>query len=108
MIFLNNYFYINILIFLAIAIFIIAFTCIFLARKTNLILILICIELILSSINILFVSFSILLDDIIGYFFTFFILTIAASESAIGLAILIIFYRLKQSINIDLLSYIKG
>jgi NADH-quinone oxidoreductase subunit K len=99
---------IYLIIFLAIFIIVIGLACIFLARKTNLILILISIELILLSINILFVSFSIILDDILGYFFTFFILTIAASESAIGLAILIIFYRIHSSINIDLLSYIKA
>lgn len=99
-------FYILFLI-LPINIFIIGFSGIFLARK-NIILILICIELILLSVNLFFVIFSIFLDDIIGYFFCFFILTIAAAESAIGLAIIIIFYKLNLSINVDYLSYVKG
>ncbi len=88
-------------------IFIIGILGIFLARK-NIILVLICIEVMLIALNIFFVFFSIYLDDILGYFFSFFILTLAAAESAIGLAILIVFYRLNQSINIDFLSYIKA
>ena len=95
------------LLIIAITVFIIAFLGILLARK-NIILVLICIELLLISINIFFVLFSIYLDDIMGYLFSFFILTIAAAESAIGLAILIVFYRLNQSISIDYLSYIKS
>ena len=97
----------TILVIMNILVFIIALSCIFFLRKSNLILILICIELIFISINILFIIFSIIVDDIIGYFFSFFILTISAAESAIGLAILIVFYRLKQTINVDFLTFIK-
>ena len=88
-------------------VFVIGLFGIFLARK-NIILVLICIELILISLNLYFVLFSLYLDDILGYFFSFFLLTVAASEAAIGLAILIVFYRLRQSINLDYLSYLKG
>lgn len=66
------------------------------------------IELMLLAINLNFVIFSIYLDDITGYIFVLFILTIAAAESAIGLAILTIYYRLKNSIQIDKIRKIKG
>jgi len=66
------------------------------------------IELMLLAINLNFVIFSIYLDDITGYIFVLFILTIAAAESAIGLAILTIYYRLKNNIRIDNIKNIKG
>jgi NADH-quinone oxidoreductase subunit K len=66
------------------------------------------IELMLLSVNLNFIIFSIYLDDIIGYIFVLFILTIAAAESAIGLAILSIYYKLKQTIQIDTLRTIKS
>ena len=66
------------------------------------------IELMLLAINLNFVIFSIYLDDITGYIFVLFILTIAAAESAIGLAILTIYYRLKNNIQIDKIKNIKG
>ena len=66
------------------------------------------IELMLLAINLNFVIFSIYLDDITGYIFVLFILTIAAAESAIGLAILTIYYRLKNTIQIDKIKRIKG
>lgn len=59
------------------------------------------IELLLLAINLNFAAFSIYLDDIIGQIFVLFILTIAATESAIGLAIITIFYRLKNSIQLE-------
>ena len=62
----------------------------------------------LLAINLNFVIFSIYLDDITGYIFVLFILTIAAAESAIGLAILTIYYRLKNNIQIDKIKNIKG
>jgi NADH-quinone oxidoreductase subunit K len=96
-----------ILFILAATIFIVGFLGIFLARK-NLILILLCVELLLVSINIFFVIFSLYLDDLMGYIFSFLILTIAAAESAIGLAILIILYRLTQDIKVDSLYDIKA
>ena len=66
------------------------------------------IELMLLAINLNFVIFSIYLDDITGYVFVLFILTIAAAESAIGLAILTIYYRLKNTIQIDKIKKVKG
>jgi len=66
------------------------------------------IELMLLAINLNFVIFSIYLDDIIGYVFVLFILTIAAAESAIGLAILTVYYRLKNNIRIDKIKNIKS
>ena len=68
-------------------------------NRQSLILILISIELILLSINLNFLFFSYYLDDLIGEIFALIVLTVAASEAAIGLAILIILFRLKDSIN---------
>ena len=62
----------------------------------------------LLAVNLNFVLFSIYLDDIVGQVFVLFILTIAATESAIGLAILVIYYRLKNSIRIDKIKNIKS
>ena len=66
------------------------------------------IELMLLAINLNFIIFSIYLDDLAGYVFVLFILTIAAAESAIGLAILTIYYRLKNTIRMDKIKNIKG
>uniref|UniRef100_UPI00300258E5 NADH dehydrogenase subunit 4L n=1 Tax=Cocconeiopsis kantsiensis TaxID=3082010 RepID=UPI00300258E5 len=70
-------------------------------NRKNILIIIMSIELLLLSINLNFVAFSIYLDDIVGQIFVIFILTIAATESAIGLAILTVFYRLKNSIQMD-------
>ena len=80
---------------------------IFLNRK-NVIIILMSIELMLVSVNINFVAFSVFLNDMVGQVFTMFILTVAAAEASIGLAILVCFYRLKNSILIDDASSMKG
>jgi NADH:ubiquinone oxidoreductase subunit K len=80
---------------------------IFLIKK-NIIIILMSIELMLLSININFVIFSIYLDDIIGQLFALFVLTVAAAESAIGLAILVVYYRIKGIISINYINSIKG
>lgn len=66
------------------------------------------IELMLLAINFNLIIFSVYLDDIIGQVFSLFILTVAASESAIGLAILVIYYRLRGIISVDYISTIKG
>ena len=73
---------------------------IFLNRK-NLIVILMCIELILLAVNINLVSFSIFLNDLNGQIFTLFILTVAAAEAAIGLAIIVVYYRNSGSIRVE-------
>jgi NADH:ubiquinone oxidoreductase subunit K len=76
--------------------------------KRNLIIILMSIELVLLAINFNFIIFSVYLDDIMGQIFTLLILTVAAAESSIGLAILVMYYRRKGIISINLMSYIKG
>lgn len=80
---------------------------IFINRK-NVILLLMCIELLLLSANFNFVAFSRYLGNIDGQVFVFFILTVAAAESAIGLAILVVLFRHRRSINVDELSTLKG
>jgi len=77
-------------------------------NRKNILITLMSIELMLLAINLNFVIFSIYLDDITGYVFVLFILTIAAAESAIGLAILTIYYRLKNTIQIDKIKKVKG
>jgi NADH-quinone oxidoreductase subunit K len=80
---------------------------IFVARK-NLIITLMSIELILLSINLTFIFNSLILDDMIGQLFALLVLTVAAAEAAIGLAILIAFYRIRGVINVDFINSIKG
>ena len=80
---------------------------IFLNRK-NLIIILMSLELILLSVNINFVAFSSYLNLILGQVYAMFILTVAAAEAAIGLAILVVFFRSKGSIAVDDVSSMKG
>jgi NADH-quinone oxidoreductase subunit K len=92
---------------ISIILFIIGLLGIFLLKR-NLIIILMCIELVLLAINFNFIIFSVYLDDIIGQIFTLLILTVAAAESAIGLAILVLYYRRKGIISINLMNYIKG
>jgi NADH-quinone oxidoreductase subunit K len=79
----------------------------FINRK-NLILLLMCVELLLLAVNFNFVAFSRYLDDIHGQIFVFFVLTVAAAESAIGLAILVVLFRERRSINVEDLSTLKG
>jgi len=80
---------------------------IFLNRK-NVIIILMSIELMLLAVNMNFVAFSHYLQDISGQVFVFFILTVAAAEAAIGLAILVVLFRNLQTINVDDLDKLKG
>lgn len=80
---------------------------IFLNRK-NVIILLMCIELMLLSVNMNFIAFSHYLNDLAGQVFVFFILTVAAAEAAIGLAILVVLFRNRQSINVEELDTMKG
>ena len=80
---------------------------IFLNRK-NVIILLMAIELMLLAVNMNFVAFSHYLQDISGQIFVFFILTVAAAESAIGLAILVVLFRNLRTINVDDLDNLKG
>ena len=80
---------------------------VFMNRK-NLIILLMAIELILLAVNMNFIAFSHYLNDLSGQVFVFFILTVAAAESAIGLAILVALFRNLRSINVDDLGSLKG
>lgn len=80
---------------------------IFLNRK-NLIVLLMAIELMLLSVNINFIAFSQYLGDMAGQVFVFFILTVAAAEAAIGLAILVVLFRNRHTINVKELDSLKG
>lgn len=87
--------------------FVLSVAGIFINRK-NIILLLMCIELILLSVNMNFVAFSRFSGDLAGQVFVFFILTVAASEAAIGLAILVVLFRNRSSINVEDLGTMKG
>jgi NADH-quinone oxidoreductase subunit K len=92
---------------LATILFVIGVFGIFLNRK-NVIVILMSIELMLLAVNINFIAFSAFLNDLGGQVFSMFILTVAAAEAAIGLAILVVFFRNKGSIAVEDLSKLKG
>jgi NADH-quinone oxidoreductase subunit K len=80
---------------------------IFLNRK-NVIILLMCIELMLLAVNFNFIAFSRYLGDPAGQIFVFFILTVAAAEAAVGLAILVVLFRTKQTIDVQDLDVMKG
>ncbi|MCU7923769.1 MAG: NADH-quinone oxidoreductase subunit NuoK [Candidatus Thiodiazotropha sp. (ex Dulcina madagascariensis)] len=80
---------------------------IFINRK-NVIVLLMCVELMLLAVNINFVAFSHFLGDSAGQVFVFFILTVAAAEAAIGLAILVVLFRSKRTINVEDMDALKG
>lgn len=80
---------------------------IFLNRK-NVIILLMAVELMLLAVNMNFVAFSHFLGDIAGQVFVFFILTVAAAEAAIGLAILVVLFRNRRSINVDDINSLNG
>ena len=80
---------------------------IFINRK-NVIILLMCVELMLLAVNMNFIAFSHFLGDSAGQVFVFFILTVAAAEAAIGLAILVVLFRSKQSINVEDMDVLKG
>ena len=92
---------------LSATIFTIGVVGIFLNRK-NIIVILMSIELILLAVNINLVSFSIYMNDLAGQIFTLFILTVAAAEAAIGLAIIVIYYRNSGTIRVQEIDKLKG
>jgi len=76
--------------------------------RHNLIIIIMSIELILLAVNLLLIFFSVYLDDILGQIFSLYVLTVAAAESAIGLAILVAYYRLRGNISVEIISFLKG
>ena len=98
---------INYILYIVITLFLIGALGLVLNRK-NILITIMSIELMLLAVNLNFIIFSIYLDDITGYVFVIFILTIAATESAIGLAILTVYYKLKNSIQMDKVKNIKS
>ena len=88
-------------------VFAIAVAGVFLNRK-NIILLLMCVELLLLAANFNFIAFSRTLNDIHGQVFVFFVLTVAAAESAIGLAILVVLFRERRSIDVEDLDTLQG
>ncbi len=92
---------------LAAIIFTIGIVGIFLNRK-NIIIILMSIELMLLAVNINLVSFSIYLQNLTGQVFSMFVLTVAAAEAAVGLAIIVVYYKNKGSIDVEQISNLKG
>jgi NADH:ubiquinone oxidoreductase subunit K len=98
---------INLYLMVSCILFILGILGIFITRK-NIIVVLMSIELMLLAVNFNFIIFSVYLDDIMGQVFSLFILTVAAAESAIGLAILVIYYKLRGIISVDYISTIKG
>ncbi|MGA7674364.1 MAG: NADH-quinone oxidoreductase subunit NuoK [Rhizomicrobium sp.] len=91
----------------AAALFTIGVFGIFLNRK-NIIVILMSIELILLAVNINFIAFSSYLGDLVGQIFALFVLTVAAAEAAIGLAILVVFFRNRRTIAVEDVNLLKG
>ena len=77
-------------------------------NRTNIIMLLMCVELILAAVNTNFIAFSYFGSDIAGQIFVFFILTVAAAEVAIGLAIMTLVYRNRGSIDVDVTNSLKG
>ena len=77
-------------------------------NRQNVIIMLMSIELMLLAVDLNFIFFSVYLDDIIGQLFALFILTVAAAESAIGLAILVSYFRVRGSISVDSISLMRG
>ncbi len=92
---------------LAACLFCISVAGIFINRK-NIIILLMCIELMLLSVNLNFIAFSHFLGNLHGQVFVFFILTVAAAESAIGLAILVVLFRKRNTINVNDLDSMRG
>lgn len=77
-------------------------------NRKNIIILLMCIELLLLAVNTNFIAFSHYLNDVAGQVFVFFILTVAAAEAAIGLAILVVLFRNRRTVKVDELDLLKG
>lgn len=92
---------------LGVALFCISVAGIFLNRK-NVIVLLMCVELLLLAVNVNFIAFSRELQDASGQIFVFFILTVAAAEAAIGLAILVTLFRNRRTVDVDDIDTLKG
>ena len=77
-------------------------------NRKNIIILLMSIELMLLSINLNFLTFSVFLDDLVGQIFALFVLTVAAAESAVGLAILVAYYRVRNTIAVEDVSMLRS
>lgn len=77
-------------------------------NQRSVILVLMCIELMLLGINLQFISFSVYRDDLVGQVFSLYVLTVAAAESAIGLAILVVYYRVRGSVTMEDMHLMHG
>lgn len=97
----------NFLLMIAAIIFSIGIVGIMINRR-NLVVLLMCIELLLLGVNTNFIAFSYFLHDIHGQIFVFFILTVAAAETAVGLALLMVLYRTRSTIEIEKMDFLKG
>lgn len=93
--------------YVSIILFLLGIWGIFLNRK-NIIIMLMSIELMLLAVNLNFLIFSVFLDDMMGQLFALFVLTVAAAESAIGLAILVVYYRIRGTVAVEYINLIKG
>jgi NADH-quinone oxidoreductase subunit K len=91
----------------ALALFLLGIWGIFMNRK-NILVMLMSIELMLLAVNLNFLVFSVYLDDVLGQIFALFVLTVAAAESAIGLALLVVYYRIRGSIQVEYINLIRG
>ena len=92
---------------IALILFLIGISGIILNRK-NIIVMLMSIELMLLAVNLNFIIFSVYLDDVMGQLFAILILTVAAAESAIGLAILVVYYRVRGSVTVENIHLLRG
>ena len=91
----------------SVILFLLGLSGIFLNRR-NLIIMLMSIELMLLAVNLSFLIFSVYLDDLVGEIFALLVLTVAAAESAIGLALLVVYYRVRGHISIEFINLLKG
>ncbi len=91
----------------ALSLFLLGIWGIFMNRK-NILVMLMSIELMLLAVNMNFLVFSVYLDDVLGQVFALFVLTVAAAESAIGLALLVIYYRIRGTIQVEYINLIRG
>jgi NADH-quinone oxidoreductase subunit K len=92
---------------LTFVIFFLAVVGIFITRK-NIIMTLVCLEIIFLAVNLNFIIFSVFLDDLFGPLFAIYVIAVAGAEAALGLALLINFYRLRKIIALDFISSLKG
>lgn len=77
-------------------------------NRQNILIIIMAVELLLLSLNLNFIIFAVYLDDLYGQIFSFFVLTVAATESAVGLAIIIVYYRLRGNLIINEKTFLRG